>query len=168
MNSHWWGVSSCTVSFEVLQQEHFLGAKGLRTLFSIECQNGKSAISHSYFKDSEKEIILMPGSYFEVMGQLHPANDLHIIRLKEIQPPFALVKPPFKKESMSTPIKESIVNSKEKKADADNTNTNFAEASGTLNKPLNKRRPPPPPPSPSPPPPPEQKKVKFFVYFLPT
>ncbi len=41
----------------------------------------------------------MPGSYFEVVGQLHPAKDLHIIHLKEIQPPFPLVKPPFEKAS---------------------------------------------------------------------
>ncbi|CAF4429100.1 unnamed protein product, partial [Adineta steineri] len=108
MNSYWWGISSCTISLEVLQKEDFLGTKGLRTLFSIECQNGKSAVSHSYLKDTEKEIILMPGSYFEVMGQLHPANDLHIIHLKEIQPPVPLVKPPFKIESMPAPTKEPI------------------------------------------------------------
>ncbi|CAF3986043.1 unnamed protein product [Adineta steineri] len=136
MNSYWWGISSCTVSLEVLQKEDFLGTKGLRTLFSIECQNGKSAVSHSYFKDTEKEIILMPGSYFEVMGQLHPANDLHIIHLKEIQPPVPLVKPPFKIESILATIKEPIVHYKEKKTDTGNTNTNFTQASGTINKPL--------------------------------
>jgi len=92
-------VSSCTVSLEILQSEQFLGTEGLRTLFSIECQNGKSVVAHSHFKDTEKEVILMPGSYFEVVGQLHPAKDLHIIHLKEIQPPFPLVKPPFDKAS---------------------------------------------------------------------
>jgi hypothetical protein len=101
----WWSVSSCTVSLEILESEHFLGTKGLRTLFSIECQNGKSAMAHSYFKEKEKEIILMPGSYFEVVGQMHSGNDLHIIHLKEIQPPFPLIKPPFKKESLPAPIK---------------------------------------------------------------
>ena len=53
---------------------------------------------HSYFKDTEHEMILMPGSYFEVIGQLNPAKDLHIIQLKEIKPPFPLVKPPFVKQ----------------------------------------------------------------------
>jgi hypothetical protein len=64
-------------------------------------------MAHSYFKDTEKEVILMPGSYFEVVGQLHPAKDLHIIHLKEIQPPFSLVKPPFNKTSSSASPKKS-------------------------------------------------------------
>jgi hypothetical protein len=101
LNIPWWSVSSCTISLEILQSEQFLGTEGLRTLFSIECQNAKSVAAHSYFKDTEKEFILMPGSYFEVVGQLHPAKDLHIIHLKEIQPPFPLVKPPFNKASSS-------------------------------------------------------------------
>jgi hypothetical protein len=102
----WWSVSSCTISLEILQSEQFLGTEGLRTLFSIECQNGKSVMAHSYFKDTEKEVILMPGSYFEVVGQLHPAKDLHFIHLKEIQPPFSLVKPPFNKASSSASTKK--------------------------------------------------------------
>jgi len=107
LNILWWSVSSCTTSLEILQDEQFLGTEGLRTLFSIECQNGKPVMAHSYFKDTEKEIILMPGSYFEVVGQFHPAKDLHIIHLKEIQPPFALIKPPFNKESSSAVIKKT-------------------------------------------------------------
>jgi hypothetical protein len=90
----WWCVCSCTATIEVLRSNNFLGSTGLQTLFSIECQNGKSVASHSYFKDREKEIILMPGSYFEVVQQLNPAKDLQIIHLKEIQPPYPLVKPP--------------------------------------------------------------------------
>jgi hypothetical protein len=62
-------------------------------------------MTHSYFKDTEKEVILMPGSYFEVVGQLHPTKDLHFIHLKEIQPPFPLVKPPFEKVPPSAPPK---------------------------------------------------------------
>ncbi|CAF5229918.1 unnamed protein product, partial [Rotaria magnacalcarata] len=68
-----------------------------RTLFSIECVNGISVVKHSYFKYAESEIILMPGSYFEVLGQLNPAPELHIIELKEITPPMTLIKPPFSK-----------------------------------------------------------------------
>ncbi|CAF5043377.1 unnamed protein product, partial [Rotaria sp. Silwood1] len=41
----------------------------------------------------------MPGSYFEVIGKLNPAPQLHIIQLKEITPPIPLVKPPFQKSS---------------------------------------------------------------------
>jgi len=107
----WWGVSSCTTDIEVLESNAFLGKTGLRTIFSIECMNGKSVVNHSYFKNAEKEIILMPGSYFEVIGQLNPAPQLHIIQLEEITPPITLVKPPFNNsnsygQSTLTMIKE--------------------------------------------------------------
>ncbi|CAF2998176.1 unnamed protein product [Rotaria sp. Silwood2] len=95
----WWGVSSCTTNVEVLKNNQFLGTTGLRTIFSIECQHGKSISRHSYFQNTEEEVILIPGSYFEVIGQLNPAAGLHIIQLKEIDAPFALVKPPFKKSA---------------------------------------------------------------------
>jgi hypothetical protein len=99
----WWGVSSCTTNIEVLESNQFLGKKGQRTLFSIECINGKSVAPHSYFKNTEKEIILMPGSYFEVVGQLNPAPKLHIIQLQEISPPITLLKLPFTKTSSVNP-----------------------------------------------------------------
>jgi hypothetical protein len=95
----WWGVSSCTADMKLLESEKFLGKTGQRTLFSIECINGKSIGKHSYFKQIEQEIILIPGSYFEVIGQLSPAPDLYIIELKEILPPMTLVKPPFSKSN---------------------------------------------------------------------
>ncbi len=106
----WWGVSSCTTDIEVLESNQFLGKHGLRTLFSIECINGKSIVNHSYYKQTEKEIILMPGSYFEVIGQLNPAPQLHIIQLREIPPPITLVKPPFNKPTNINPSSSSSVN----------------------------------------------------------
>ncbi|CAF1581784.1 unnamed protein product [Didymodactylos carnosus] len=60
----WWGVSSCTRAVDVLQSDEFLGQDGKRTMFNIECSNGKSITSHSYFSAKEEEVILMPGSYF--------------------------------------------------------------------------------------------------------
>jgi hypothetical protein len=106
----WWGVSSCNTNIEILESNAFLGKTGERTIFSIECFNGKSIVNHSYFKHTEKEVILMPGSYFEVIGQLNPAPQLHIIQLQEIQPPIELVKPPFIKSNnnnSSSIIKQS-------------------------------------------------------------
>jgi len=91
----WWGVSSCTTHIQVLDSNSFLGKDGLRTMFSIECINGKYIDNHSYFKDKENEIILMPGSYFEVIGQINPAPDLYIIQLKEITPPVPFVTSPI-------------------------------------------------------------------------
>jgi hypothetical protein len=109
----WWGVSSCTTNIELLESEEFLGQEGQRTLFSIECINGKSVGNHSYYKNKEKEIILMPGSYFEVIGQLNPAPQLFIIQLREIFPPITLVKPPFEKclhlNSSSTVQKSNLL-----------------------------------------------------------
>jgi hypothetical protein len=113
----WWGVSSCTNNIEILESDQFLGKKGQRTLFSIECINGKSVAPHSYFKNTEKEIILMPGSYFEVIGQLKPAPQLHIIQLQEIPPPITLLRLPFTKTSSVNPpsvINKSNTNSQPK------------------------------------------------------
>jgi hypothetical protein len=98
----WWGVSSCTTTPDVFKTSNFLGKAGARTLFSIECLSGKSIKTHSYFSDKEQEVILMPGTFFEVIGQVEPAEGLHIIHLKEIQPPFLLLKPPFSLGESST------------------------------------------------------------------
>jgi hypothetical protein len=91
----WWGVSSCNTNIEILESNTFLGKTGERTIFSIECFNGKSIINHSYFKKTEDEVILMPGSYFEVIGQVNPAPQLHIIQLKQITPPITFLESPF-------------------------------------------------------------------------
>jgi hypothetical protein len=104
MKIAWWGVSSCTTHIQVLESNAFFGKHGLRTLFSIECINGKSVANHSYFKNTENEIILIPGSYFEVIGHLNPAPQLHIIQLKEITPPITFVKPPFAKSPNIIPF----------------------------------------------------------------
>ncbi|CAF1356796.1 unnamed protein product [Adineta steineri] len=101
----WWGVSSCTTTPDVIQTTNFLGKSGTRTLFSIECINGKSIKKHSYFSESEKEIVLLPGTFFEVIGQVNPAEGLHIIHLKEIQPPFQLLKLPLIQQPVATQTK---------------------------------------------------------------
>ena len=88
----WWGVSSCTETMEVM--EKFVGRSGVRTLFMIECINGKAIKSHSFYKD-ENEIILMPGTYLRVIDKWSPADDLHMIRLREETPPYQLVASPF-------------------------------------------------------------------------
>jgi hypothetical protein len=95
----WWGVSSCNTNIKILESNAFLGKTGERTIFSIECFNGKSIINHSYFKKTEDEIILIPGSYFEVIGQANPAPQLHIIQLKQITPPITFLESPFSKSN---------------------------------------------------------------------
>lgn len=108
----WWGVSSCTTNIEVLQSNTFLGKTGERTIFSIECINGKSILNHSYYKKKEDEVILMPGSYFEVIGQLNPAPQLHIIQLREISPPIRFLEPPISNLSNIIPKTIEIKSSK--------------------------------------------------------
>ncbi len=64
-----------------------MGKQGTRTLFSIETQSDRRIRSHSYFKH-EEEILLLPGTFFQVISHLSPADNLHIIHLKGKQPPF--------------------------------------------------------------------------------
>ncbi|CAF4327956.1 unnamed protein product [Rotaria sp. Silwood2] len=90
----WWAFSSCTLSLKVLEQPMYLGDSGPRTLFNIECMNGKAIKSHSYYK-TEDEILLLPGFYFEVVSKVKVANDLYIIHLRELSPPHVLLEPPF-------------------------------------------------------------------------
>jgi hypothetical protein len=94
----WWGASSCTETMKVM--EKFVGRSGVRTLFQIDCINGKAISSHSLYKD-EKEIILMPGTYLRVVDKWSPADDLYIIRLREETPPYPLVASPLNSSSAS-------------------------------------------------------------------
>jgi hypothetical protein len=88
----WWGVSSCTKTMEVM--ESFIGLQGIRTIFTIECINGKAIESHSSYHD-EKEIVLMPGTYLRVVSKWSPAKDLQMIHLREETPPVQLLASPF-------------------------------------------------------------------------
>ncbi|CAF2763774.1 unnamed protein product [Rotaria sp. Silwood2] len=90
----WWAFSSCTRSLAVLESEQFLGKHGPRTLFNIECQNGKTIRSHSYI-DVEDEILLLPAAQFEVISKLKPSSDLNIIHLRQVDPPFPLIELPL-------------------------------------------------------------------------
>ncbi|CAF4152132.1 unnamed protein product [Rotaria magnacalcarata] len=90
----WWGITSCTSSISVLQSEQFLGQTGTRTLFSIESFNGKSIKNHSHFP-GEKEVLLLPCSYFEVMGKINHGHGLATIHIRQLEPPVRLIQPPF-------------------------------------------------------------------------
>ncbi|CAF1138590.1 unnamed protein product [Adineta ricciae] len=88
----WWGLSSCTEKLNVM--EAFIGTHGSRTIFNIECFNGKLIRSHSHFQD-EEEILLLPGTYFKVVGKWNAGNGLFIVHLKEEIPPYETLTPPF-------------------------------------------------------------------------
>jgi hypothetical protein len=94
-NVIWWGFSSCTLKIDVLKSEPFLGTKGSRTLFNIECNSGKAIICFSEFP-GEKEILLLPETQVETVGLLNQDNSLYIIQLKEIRSPFSISPPSSK------------------------------------------------------------------------
>ncbi|CAF1146441.1 unnamed protein product [Didymodactylos carnosus] len=97
----WWNVSSCTDSLTLMKSPTFLGDKGLRTLFNIECKQGKAIQTHSYFKE-ESEVLLMPGFYFKVTGKFQSGDGLNIIQLCETAPDYELIKPPFPNQTPLT------------------------------------------------------------------
>lgn len=88
----WWGFSSCTEKRDVA--ESFLNHSDTRTLFKINCSNGRSVRSHSYFPQ-ENEILLLPGTYFRVIKKWMEPNGLHMIELEETEPPYQLITLPF-------------------------------------------------------------------------
>ncbi|CAF1568788.1 unnamed protein product [Adineta ricciae] len=100
----WWGFSSCTSSVKVLECELFFGKKGTRTLFQIDCETGKDIKKHS-FVQKEDEILLLPARQFQVTSCLDSGNGLHIIQLKETQPPFSLLEPITLPSSSKQPLK---------------------------------------------------------------
>ncbi|CAF0726458.1 unnamed protein product [Adineta steineri] len=88
----WWGFSSCTATMDVLENDLFLGSRGTRTFFTIECINGKDIQQHSQYK-SEDEILLPPGRQFKVVACLNQSGGLYMIHLKEIEPLYPLLEP---------------------------------------------------------------------------
>lgn len=94
-NVVWWGFNSCTESLRVLENEQFLCKSGTRTIFNIECCNGKRISNHSFYQ-GEEEILLLPATQLVVVGKLSAAPGLHIIQLRELDnPPFQLLKSPL-------------------------------------------------------------------------
>jgi hypothetical protein len=80
-------------------------------MFSIDTSSGKAIRDHSYFQQ-EDEIILPPGRYFRVIDQSSPAQDLHIIHLREIVPPHPMLTDPFDlselRKTLSPPLSFSF------------------------------------------------------------
>jgi hypothetical protein len=98
----WWDFSSCTVSISVLESELFLGQEGKRTMFSIECFNGKKTREHSSFEDKD-EILTLSGSQFIVKSHSQPSKkdpDLIIIQLKQVESPYILLDEPSQRNDL--------------------------------------------------------------------
>ncbi|CAF1465973.1 unnamed protein product [Rotaria sp. Silwood1] len=54
----------------------------------------KTIKTYSYYQYEDK-ILLLPGTYLEVIGKAKLAEGLHIIRMREINPPHVLLEPPI-------------------------------------------------------------------------
>ncbi|CAF1440828.1 unnamed protein product [Rotaria sordida] len=87
----WWGFSSCTTVVNVLNSDQFLGPKGDRTMFTLQCLSAKDIRKHSYYP-AEDEVLLMAATQFKVIGCLNQ-GDLHIVQLEETRPPYPLLIP---------------------------------------------------------------------------
>ncbi|CAF1040560.1 unnamed protein product [Rotaria sordida] len=108
----WWRFSSSTTTVKVLESAQFLGQHGLRTMFNIECLNGKVIKNHSNYQQ-ENEVLLLSGIQFEVISHLNAGNGLQIIHMKELENPrYIMLEPPFpivtfQHVASSTPIASS-------------------------------------------------------------
>ncbi len=90
----WWAFSTATSDIEVLESEQHLDQHGQRTMFSIQCKHGKNVTEHSSVRDV-KEVLLMPCFQFEVLSNTNLGNGLCMINIKETEPLFPLLPPPF-------------------------------------------------------------------------
>ncbi|CAF0975945.1 unnamed protein product [Adineta ricciae] len=84
----WWAFSSASSSIKALEQ--FLGTRGHRTIFNIECDSAKDISKYSFY-ESENEILLFPARQFQVISTANSGNKLKTVYLKEIQPHFPLI-----------------------------------------------------------------------------
>lgn len=81
----WHGFISATKRLEVLSEPLFCGDSGPRTIFAIELTQGQARdISPYSMTRGEDEILLPPGSTFEVISSL-PQGDLTIVQLREVE-----------------------------------------------------------------------------------
>ncbi|CAF1577965.1 unnamed protein product [Didymodactylos carnosus] len=126
----WWAFSSCTSSLDILRSPNFLGDTGVRTLFNIEVFNGRLISEFSEYS-AKDEILLLPGTYVRVVSEMRQSDGLHIIHLKQIEPPYFLLEPPGqvgltpKPASQYNKQQNKIVNdeisSEENRSDEDNS-----------------------------------------------
>lgn len=91
----WWSILLTTTSSPTLENDLYLESKDQKTLLSIEIFNGRNIRNHSHF-NSAKEILLLPGTYMEVVSQFYPVPYLDIIHLKQKMPQEILLELPFK------------------------------------------------------------------------
>ena len=102
----------------MLESSNYLGQTGARTIFSIQTNSGKLIRGHSYF-ENEDEILLPPGRYLKVIGNLNSGAGLHIIQLRETDAPYPMLAEPFDlsqmKQALPQPKAPTTTSSSQKK-----------------------------------------------------
>ncbi|CAF0986236.1 unnamed protein product [Adineta ricciae] len=109
----WWGLNTCVKSPQMLESAEFLSGNGTRTIFTIECRSGKQIRQHSYFPE-EDEVLIMPGTLFEVRAETNAAPDLHVIHLKQVESkcPFAPPHPSHMRKPYHNSELENLIHHK--------------------------------------------------------
>ena len=72
----WWAFSSTTKKLDTLLNPMFLGKEGVRTVFMIEAKSGVDIVRYSAFADEEAEVLLFPGTMFEVVASMDMGHSL--------------------------------------------------------------------------------------------
>lgn len=75
---------------KVVEPVIFIGNRRVGILFSIQCKHGQDITEYSILSD-EEEITLLPGTCFEILGQMQLNNNMTIVNMKEIEPPIPLL-----------------------------------------------------------------------------
>ncbi|CAM2719413.1 unnamed protein product [Rotaria socialis] len=101
----WWSFGSCTSSLDILTSPNFLGASRVRTLFNIGVFDGRRISEFSEF-NAKDEILLLPGAYVRVVSEMKQSDGLHIIHLKQIEPPYFLLGSPEKVDRKSPHVSQ--------------------------------------------------------------
>eukprot|EP01103_Thecamoeba_quadrilineata_P021328 TRINITY_DN9767_c0_g1_i1.p1 TRINITY_DN9767_c0_g1~~TRINITY_DN9767_c0_g1_i1.p1 ORF type:complete len:435 (+),score=-0.25 TRINITY_DN9767_c0_g1_i1:447-1751(+) len=112
----WWSFGSSTASIDVLNSDQFLGITGDRTMFNIATVTARDISGYSAIQ-TERELLLLPGSVFIVEGVLELSKELYVIQLKEsivpglvdLQTPKIIVAPPKQNKE---PEEEILVDQK--------------------------------------------------------
>jgi len=86
----WWSVTSCTDNLSLMESPQFLGKSGVRTMFQIDVLNCVQIERFSSIP-FEAEVILLPGTYLEVVSSANLGNDLFVVKLKEILPDHPMI-----------------------------------------------------------------------------
>lgn len=93
-NLTWWRISLTTTSLLNLKTDVNSNENNETSLFSIQSINGRNIQQHSQYQNG-KEVLLLPGSQFEVQCVLNSTKNSHIVHLKQKIPDKKLLDPPF-------------------------------------------------------------------------